>query len=395
MYDKWAAATRPALLVVALAALASCDEYDASRDIVPPSTVDASRYLMVALQPELLSSGQQSYGLGLLALDPVTAAPTATPRRAAELGSGYPAAIVRHPSASWIYVAQHASGVSAFSIDPATAQLSPVPGGPFRTFDPDPVRSPAPVGLAFDAQGSRLFVAHDNSSDQPSVLEVFNVDPASGALQAAPHTQPRAGSRACVLEFDPGGRRLYVGSCFDHALHVFDVSDSGALTPAPGSPLVLDFLPSVLARDATGRWLLTVDSLREELVALPVRNQGSTPDVAAAVRTRVPGIYPVDLQVDRRSGWVYAYIEGVPQFRFARLRVDPDTGQAAVESAVPIDEYPGSMALEPGGRAVHILGQRGDRITTVRVPAPPAAMTEAPGTPVGTPFVYGVRPGVW
>jgi hypothetical protein len=49
----------------------------------------ALRVLTVALKPELLPSGKQSYRRGLLALDPVTAAPAAPPRRTAGLGGGY------------------------------------------------------------------------------------------------------------------------------------------------------------------------------------------------------------------------------------------------------------------------------------------------------------------
>jgi hypothetical protein len=64
----------------------ACGGFDPGKDVVPPISAGASRFLMVALRPELLPSGRQPYGLRLLALDPVTAARATPPRRATGLG---------------------------------------------------------------------------------------------------------------------------------------------------------------------------------------------------------------------------------------------------------------------------------------------------------------------
>lgn len=76
-------------MVLALGALAACGGHDPSKDIVPPSAAGAPRFLMVALESELLRSGESPHGLGLLSLDSIMTAPAVPPLRAAGLGDGY------------------------------------------------------------------------------------------------------------------------------------------------------------------------------------------------------------------------------------------------------------------------------------------------------------------
>jgi hypothetical protein len=395
MSDSSTRARRALWLAWSLALLTGCDGPGDGADPASPGDTGAARYLLLAVAGPPGANGQPSFALGTLRLDPATRTPAAQPQHSAPAGEGYPLAIASHPTQPRIYLGQQTSGVAAFSIDKGTGRLAPIAGSSFRAPDYGSFRAPSPAALAFDATGSRLFVAHDDSSNQPSAIEVFGVDPDTGALQAPSRPLARAGSRACSLALHPSERVLYVGSCFDHALHVFDVSAAGGLTPASGSPLVMDFLPSVVSLDASGRWLLTVDAMREELVAIPLNPAQGRPEVARAVRTRVPQIYPIDLAVDRRSGSVLAYLEEPPRFRLARLRLDPDTGQGTIDSVVPIEDWPGPMALERTGEAVHILDQTGDRITTIGLPAPPLPIAPAPGSPVTASFVGGVRPALW
>src|SRR5262249_334897 len=117
--------------------------------------------------------------------------------------------------------------VSAFSVEPATGNLTLAPGSPYAVGD-------NPQGLAVDPTGRFLYVNNvfgDTISAfsidlQPSALPPIGTYPAGDAPQAI------ASSRRFVFVTNLG---LDTGGHYGVSVFAIDPS-SGALTPVPGSP---------------------------------------------------------------------------------------------------------------------------------------------------------------
>jgi 6-phosphogluconolactonase len=123
-----------------------------------------------------------------------------------------------------------AGSIAAFAMDSSTGTLTPLPGSPYRLS-----RQPGPA--AMDPTARFLFIGERSSSGgAPFTLEVFGVDPNTGALKAAPGSPFQLVAQATAVAVDASGRFLYVahsGAEAVHRLSRFTVDALlGALTPA-------------------------------------------------------------------------------------------------------------------------------------------------------------------
>ena len=102
-----------------------------------------------------------------------------------------------HPSGKFAYVANSGtSTLSAFSIDPKTGALAPIPGSPFAT-------GSNPFSVAVDPSGKFAYVANFTSNDvsaysissngaSPSIrLKTFRLPPSSSISQRLQELQWR------------------------------------------------------------------------------------------------------------------------------------------------------------------------------------------------------------
>src|SRR6516162_4702273 len=100
----------------------------------------------------------------------------------------------------FLYVANRGSGdVSAYTIDAASGNLTPVAGSPFAT-------GGNPVAIAVDPTGAYAYVANQSSSS----ISVFAIDRNSGALTpvaGSPFGTPVGPS---ALAIDPSSSFVYV-----------------------------------------------------------------------------------------------------------------------------------------------------------------------------------------
>jgi 6-phosphogluconolactonase (cycloisomerase 2 family) len=132
-----------------------------------------------------------------------------------------------------LYVANGGSNnVSAFSVNPATGALTPVPGSPFATGGS---AGGAGISLATTPNDQFLIAANGGSLD----ITVYSIA-ANGALSpvaGSPFPSGAAGPDFLAgIKVTPNGNFLSVARSFTNTVSMFSITGTGGLIPVPGSP---------------------------------------------------------------------------------------------------------------------------------------------------------------
>ena len=162
-----------------------------------------------------------------------------------------PQSVAYSPDGGLLAVTNYEGTVSMFMVDPATGELTEVPGAPFQ----DRYDS-GPYGVAFGAGGRLLAVSGEDSDS----VSVFSVNQATGALTKNP------GSTACPcayanpsMAFSPNGRLVALMS---GGVSVYSVNQAtGALREVPDSPFAAGSTPTAMAFSPDGRLLASADTI--------------------------------------------------------------------------------------------------------------------------------------
>ncbi|HYM79764.1 MAG TPA: hypothetical protein VE377_27565 [Candidatus Dormibacteraeota bacterium] len=123
-----------------------------------------------------------------------------------------------------------AGGVAAFTVDPNTGVLMPVPGSPFSTGP-----NGSPVNLVYDSRGF-VYVTLFNTQIQNAqhYIAGFSVNPGTGALTPVPGS-PFPASSVASLTLDASGLYLFTGMDDTMTTVEFQIdAASGVLTPMTG-----------------------------------------------------------------------------------------------------------------------------------------------------------------
>ncbi|MGA3090122.1 MAG: beta-propeller fold lactonase family protein [Terriglobales bacterium] len=188
--------------------------------------------------------------------------------------SGYPTAVVVHPSGDFVYVTTTSGSnnqtnyIYAFKVK-SNGSLTAVSGSPFAS-------KYWPTQVVIDTTGSHLYIPVYS----PAYVEAYDINKSTGALTlmagqpfALPKDQTGCASGAYDVAFAQSGQHLVVPeiNC-NGAVAVFNVGSNGALTNAPGSP-VLDPVPDqqepfglqAVAVDPLNRWWYLYEEFPGEL----------------------------------------------------------------------------------------------------------------------------------
>jgi 6-phosphogluconolactonase len=207
-------------------------------------------------------------------LQPVPGAPGAV--------AGSPLAEAVHPSGDYVYVTA-GNYVYAFAVK-SNGSLAAVAGSPYPTQD-------NPAAAVIDPTGNFLYVA----AFQTQSVDAYRIDKSNGTLTTVPGepftlpTDTEQCGGAFDLAIEPGGQRLLAPEWCNGTIAVFNINSStGALTNAPGSPVVdprqvpeePEDITSISV-DPMNRWWYLYESIPEELPSGDIATlmpQGGTPE---------------------------------------------------------------------------------------------------------------------
>jgi 6-phosphogluconolactonase len=159
-------------------------------------------------------------------------------------GTPFSLAVTTLKEKNYLYAANGADGtISGFRINHATGGLQLVPGSPLATNSQS-----ANYSLAISPNNRFLFVA----SDEAALIHVFRISRGTGELREVPGGPFNVNTPFSGLKVSTNGRFLLVGGSPSGGVAVFQISDSGMISEAPGSPFPSSGVVGALANNCSG-----------------------------------------------------------------------------------------------------------------------------------------------
>ncbi|HEX4488370.1 MAG TPA: beta-propeller fold lactonase family protein [Terriglobales bacterium] len=124
------------------------------------------------------------------------------------------------------------SAFSGYAIDHVSGLLTPIKGSPFANAE-------NPIATAIDASGRFLYVVDSGQATDENVVSAFSIDPGSGALSPIPGASLPVSPLTQSIAIDPSAQFAYVGLSGTQGIRAFKIDqNTGALTEISGSPFV-------------------------------------------------------------------------------------------------------------------------------------------------------------
>ena len=160
-----------------------------------------------------------------------------TPVSGSPFSTGFfPRTIAIDPAGKFLYATISSSfmgtstDVYAYTIEVASGNLTAVPGSPFTAGE-------NPVSAAVDVSGRFLFVANNANTANGNSVSAFSINPDTGVLTPVPGSPFAASPFPLFVATDASGQYAYVGLDNSPGIAAFVINQStGALTPMAGSP---------------------------------------------------------------------------------------------------------------------------------------------------------------
>jgi 6-phosphogluconolactonase (cycloisomerase 2 family) len=187
------------------------------------------------------------------------------------------------PSGTFLYATNHndsMGGISAYTINPTTGDLTAVAGSPF----PTEANFPGPNGLAIGGEGKFLYVGMVGTSQPNNVVFAFAITPGTGVLTPVVGSPFTTGSEPIRVATDPSGKFLFTANQSDSNVSAFTIdSATGILTPVTGSPFGVQGSPASLEVDPSGTFLFVATTATNGLSAFSIdSNSGALSPVAGS-----------------------------------------------------------------------------------------------------------------
>lgn len=282
----------------------------------------------------------------------------------------------------YAYVANRTAGVGAFSVNPTTGIWTPVPNSPFAVVAYG-------YSVAVEPTGKYAFVTCYSLVTQSHWVEAYTIDPASGQLTRINGSPFLLGQGTCLgIDFDSTGRFAYVAES-PSQVRAFDIRlGQGALTVGiPGSPYGFggEGENTALKTDPSGLNLLYVANSAIGVTGYKINS--ATGELTLIQGSPFPGTSnPLSLAIDPQSKFLYAanLDGGVSAFS-----VNAASGQLTAITGSPFaaGEEPCSVAVDPTGKFLYVANRASDEVMAYTINAATGALAF-----VGSSFSLGSNP---
>jgi 6-phosphogluconolactonase (cycloisomerase 2 family) len=306
--------------------------------------------------------------ISAFSVDPNTGVLTPVPGSPPQVGP-VPFALTADPSSRFLYVSTFPTSIYGFTINPTTGALTQVPGPPSTTGTVE-----GAISLAVDSTDKFLYTA-DNAPSPNNVSE-FSIDAATGALTPLSQedcTDANGGVFAGGVVTDPTAPFAFVVSAPAFGLVCsFSIEAGGSLQPVPGSPVFLPTTPltspNAIAIDAFGKFIFTVNEVLGSLSA-PVTSSVSVFIIAAGSLMPAPGSpfaaelgengIPALLATDTLDRFLYAANTN----QIAGYSINTSTGALSPLGGFPFNVQNlgsngiNSLVVDPSGKFLYVTGE--------------------------------------
>jgi 6-phosphogluconolactonase (cycloisomerase 2 family) len=303
--------------------------------------VDLPTGLAMAPQSNFLAAGNvNGPGLSVFRVDatkgsitPVAGSPFHTS------GGGYPLHNLFHPSGKFLYAGMQVSidsNVWAFSVDPSTGALSPVPGSPF------PGQSYVGGGgvnsIALHPNGKFLY-----ASGFFLGITGYAVDQSTGALTQLADSPfiPAGAFFNSKLVVHPSGNFLYMADMDADGVRAFPIAADGSLgSEIAGSPFASGLAPRGIALDSAGKFAFVPNEGDLNVTAFSIN---SSTGALALVGNADTGNGPSAVTVDSTSKFLQVtnYWDG----NVSTYKINPSTGALTAVAGSPFSAEDGPVSI--------------------------------------------------
>lgn len=318
-------------------------------------------------------------------MNPATGAPTATPRASISYPPGTgPNALASDAGGYRLYVS--AEGLHAYFINRANGNLTEAPGSP--------VMVPAGVGqLAVHPSGKFVFVASGGG------ILVFRVT-SDGSLKPAANSTlfpVQGGLRNIIV--DRSGKYLYALSEDANSIDAFEIdTDSGDLTPLPGSPYIMrkpfaacNQYPfgcdTTDIADDYGRFVYVTEVFGGAVQGYGIsRTTGTLSNLPGSP---FPGEAPLSLYAEPTGRFLYVLtvFSGISQYA-----INAGDGTLTHVRDIPVAASPYRLRGDPSGKFLYVRanGTFGDSLGGYSIDPVSGNLTALPGSPftIGTNVIF-------
>lgn len=282
------------------------------------------------------------------------------------------------------YVANDSSGISAFTVNPATGALSELSGSPF----PAGKRAQS---VAFDPASRFAYVANYYSSGEPNDIgnvSMYLINPSTGALTSNGAVTARVSPASVTV--DPSGRFAYVVNASSGSVSMFSIDGSNGTLMSIAMAIPAGNGPNGVAVDPSGRFAYVANcgiTKNVSMYTISVTTGALTP-----IGMPVPaGMYPCSVAVDPSGR--FAYVANTLDGNISMYTINATTG-ALTSMGMPVAAgvTPVSVAVDPSGRFVYVSNYYGGSLNIGNISMYTINPTSGVLTPIGMPVDAGKKP---
>lgn len=223
------------------------------------------------------------------------------------------------------------TGFDVYSIDQNTGAIT-------KTLSPSNAHPVGAFTIA-SADGHFLFNAGNGS------VAVFSIDSQTGSLTPVPGTPTSAGGSAGPMAITSDGHFLYAANSTEGTLNIFAVSTTGTLTPVAGSPFTIDNGAQFLALTPDGEFLyIASDTQSNDNFAQTVKGYAVNPgagEFASISGAVVNNATSVTVDLSGEFAYISTFSSSTGAFNLVTYRIDDVTGtltQKSQTNAVVTDD---------------------------------------------------------
>ena len=312
-------------------------------------------------------------------IDPASGALTQLPGSPFAGGSD-PFAIQFTPDAKFAYIANYlGNAVSGYSLNGTNGELTPIAGSPFPTEDG------APVTLAIAPSGKFLYTVNLNNNLDLNGISGFSINGETGELTQVPGSPliPFLGFFGASFAFTPSGAFLYASNSFglNSSIAGFAVNADGSLTQVAGSPFSSSY-PDGLAVAPSGNYLFVGD----QAGFIEVYGINASTGALALVSS-VPTLdtFPVTEVTTSAGEFLYGGVVQAmtPNGFINGFQIDTATGGLSPVSGSPYTTglYPQSLAGSRSGRFLYVADEMSSEVSGYSIDAATGALMPIAGSP--------------